>query len=65
MLKLKLKRNEKVFMEFQGKTIGMMITGYKEGAYHAVFAGPKEVKIIREKLKVKDTEKESIDENRI
>lgn len=51
LLKLKLKRNEKVFLDIEEKRVGVMVVGYGQGAYHVCFAAPKDVRIIRENAK--------------
>ena len=51
MLKLKLKRNEKVMIDIGDKRMGLMVTGYGPGGYHVVFSAPKEIRIVRENAK--------------
>lgn len=53
MLKLKLKRREAVFIEIEGKTLGLFVEGYGEGGYKLCFSASKEFKITRENAKDK------------
>lgn len=58
MLKLKLKRKEIVFIEIEGKTLGLFIDGYGEGGYHVCLSGPREFQITRDKAKNKNPKTE-------
>lgn len=53
LLKLGFKAGESAFIEFEGKTVEIIMVGYTKAKYSLIFKAPREVKIVRESAKNK------------